>query len=176
MINEVYSMIIRQENPCDYDEVYSVVKTAFASAKHSDGTEQDLVVRLRQSTHFIPELSLVAQIDKRIAGHIMFTKAYIGETALVALAPLSVLPEFQNKGISTDLILKGHFIAQKLGYPYCVVLGSETYYPRFGYVPAEKFHIQAPFHVPSDNFMAIKLIKNASPVNGTLRYAPEFGI
>ena len=169
-------MIIRQETADDHDEVYSVIKTAFATAKRSDGNEQDLVVKLRQSTHFIPELSLVAQINSKIVGHIMFTKAYIGETTILALAPLSVLPEFQNKGIGTALILKGHAVAQKLGYPYSIVLGSETYYPRFGYIPAEKFQIQAPFSVPSANFMAIKLLQNAAPISGTLRYAPEFGI
>lgn len=169
-------MIIRQETANDHNEVYSVIKTAFAAAEHSDGNEQDLVVKLRHSTHFIPELSLVAQINSKIVGHIMFTKAYVGETAVLALAPLSVLPEFQNKGIGTNLILKGHAIAQKLGYPYSVVLGSETYYPRFGYIPAEKFQIRAPFPIPFANFMAIKLLPNDAPINGMLHYAPEFGI
>lgn len=51
---------IRQENKEDYDEIYNVVKTAFATAKHSDGNEQDLVAALRKSNNFIPELSLVA--------------------------------------------------------------------------------------------------------------------
>ena len=78
-------MIIRQETADDHKKVYSVIKTAFAAAEHSDGNEQDLVVKLRHSTHFIPELSLVAQINSKIVGHIMFTKAYVGETAVLAL-------------------------------------------------------------------------------------------
>ena len=53
-------MIIRQEQPHDYDSVYQVVKTAFATAEQSDGTEQDLVAALRNSNAFIPQLSLVA--------------------------------------------------------------------------------------------------------------------
>lgn len=57
---EVVILNIRQEQPTDYDAVYQVVKEAFADAEHTDGDEQDLVVRLRESKSFIPELSLVA--------------------------------------------------------------------------------------------------------------------
>ena len=86
-------MMIRQEEKRDCHDIYAVVKAAFESADHSDGNEQDLVNALRQSGAYIPELSLVAEIDGRIAGHIMFTKVRIGESVQLALAPLSVLPE-----------------------------------------------------------------------------------
>ena len=56
---------IRQENKNDYEEIYNVVKTAFETAEHSDGNEQDLVVALRNSDSFIPELSLVAIKDNK---------------------------------------------------------------------------------------------------------------
>lgn len=72
-------MLIRQETCKDYDEVYSLVKTSFASAEHSQGNEQDLVAALRKSDAFVPELSLVAEIDGKIAGHILFTKAKVGK-------------------------------------------------------------------------------------------------
>ena len=75
---EVFGMMIRQEEKRDYHDIYAVVKAAFESADHSDGNEQDLVNALRQSGAYIPELSLVAEIDGRIAGHIMFTKVRIG--------------------------------------------------------------------------------------------------
>ena len=61
-------MLIRQETADDYGEVYNVVKSAFASAEHSDGTEQDLVEKLRKSAGFVPELSLVAEKDGKIVG------------------------------------------------------------------------------------------------------------
>ncbi len=61
-------MVIRQENEQDYEEVYQVVKAAFESGEHSDGNEQDLVTALRGSSAFIPELSLVAEVDGRIVG------------------------------------------------------------------------------------------------------------
>lgn len=94
-----YCMFIRKETSKDYETVYSVIKSAFANAEHADGNEHDLVVALRKSEAFIPELSLVAEIDGNIAGHIMFTKAYVEDTAVLALAPLSVLPEYQKIGV-----------------------------------------------------------------------------
>ena len=91
-------MNIRQEQPTDYDVVYQIIKEAFATAEYSDGNEQDLVVSLRKSKSFIPELSLVAIEDNRIVGHILFTKAFVNQTEVLALAPLSVLPAYQNRG------------------------------------------------------------------------------
>lgn len=107
-------MIIRQEKIKDYDGVYHVVKEAFESAEHSDGNEQDLVVKLRKSESFIPELSLVAVEDDKIVGHILFTKAFVQDVEVLALAPLSVLPDYQNRGIGVSLMKEGHDIACNL--------------------------------------------------------------
>lgn len=109
-------MIVRTERQADYDSVYEVVKNAFKTAEESDGNEQDLVNALRQSNAFIPELSLVAEINGKIVGHIMFTKLQIGEHTALALAPLSVLHQYQRQGIGTCLIREGHRKAQELGY------------------------------------------------------------
>ena len=169
-------MNIRKEKMEDYNSIYAVVKAAFDNAEHADGNEQDLVDALRKSAAFIPELSLVARLDGRIAGHILFTKARIGKTTQLALAPLSVLPLFQRQGIGTVLIQEGHRIAKELGYAYSIVLGSETYYPRLGYVPASRYGIRPPFEVPDTNFMAFPLRIPAPQISGVLEYAPEFGI
>ena len=109
-------MEIRRERPADYEMIYQVIKEAFASADRSDGNEQDLVVALRKGESYIPELSLVATIDKQIVGHIMFTKALVNNTPVLALAPLSVLPAFQHKGVGTALIKEGHRFAKALRY------------------------------------------------------------
>lgn len=167
---------IRKETKQDYEEVYKIVKEAFASAEHSDGNEQDLVVSLRDSDSFIPELSLVAIKDDKIVGHILFTKIKIGEDEELTLAPLAILPEYQRQGIGKKLIERGHKIAQELGYHYCVVLGSERYYPKTGYVPANRYGIKAPFEVLNENFMAIKLNDTNQEINGIVEYAKEFGI
>ena len=167
---------IRQENKKDYDEVYKVVKTAFETAEHSDGNEQDLVVSLRKSKNFIPELSLVAIQDKKIVGYILFTKIKIGKYEELALAPLAVLPDYQKQGIGKKLIEKGHKIAKGLGFHYSVVLGSEKYYPKLDYVPASQYGIKAPFEVLDENFMAIKLNDFDKEIVGTVKYAKEFNI
>ena len=167
---------IRKETKSDYDEVYDVIKTAFETAEHSDGNEQDLVVVLRKSDNFIPDLSLVAIEDNKIVGYILFTKIKIGEYEEVSLSPLAVLPQYQRKGIGRKLIENGHKIAKELGYHYSVVLGSENYYPKFNYVPAIQYRIKAPFEVQHENFMAIKLNESDVKIEGTVEYAKEFGI
>lgn len=164
------------KSPKDYEIIYSLVKDAFDSAEHSDGNEQDLVNALRKGDAFIPELSLVAETDGKIVGHIMFTKAKVAGNTVLVLAPLSVLPEYQRKGIGTALIKEGHKIANELGYEYSVVLGSEKYYPRAGYLPADNFGIKPSFDVPNENFMACKIKEGASEIHGIIKYAEEFGI
>lgn len=167
---------IRTEQPEDYPEVYNVITKAFETAEYSDGNEGLLVNKLRTTPSFIPALSLVAVMDNHIVGHILFTKAYVGETVVLALAPLSVLPEYQNRGIGRALIIKGHETAQKLGYKYSVVLGYTEYYPKMGYVPAGRYGIKAPFAVADENFMAICFDKEPSSLNGILKYDSVFGI
>lgn len=169
-------MNIRKEQPADYSEIYSVVKKAFDSAEYKDGTEQDLVNALRKGNAYIPELSLVAEEKGKIVGYIMFTKATVGETEILALAPLAVLPKYQRKGVGTALIREGHRIGKLLGYGYSVVLGSEHFYPRAGYVPADSFGITAPFDVPCANYMVCRLQDNADGIRGVVHYAKEFGI
>lgn len=169
-------LIVRQENSNDYDEVYKVVKTAFKNAEHSDGNEQDLVVRLRNSEAFIPELSLVAVENDKIIGYILFTRIMIGKNEEVALAPLAVLPEYQRQGVGTRLIKAGHKIAKEKGYHYSVVLGSENYYHRLGYNEAVLYGIEPPFEVESKNFMAIKLNESKEKISGIVQYSKEFGI
>lgn len=169
-------MTIRKETREDYSQVYTLVKSAFASAEHSDGDEQDLVVRLRDSSSFIPELSLVAVEDGNVVGHILFTRADVDGYPVLALAPLSVLPAHQRQGIGLALIAEGHRIAKERGFDYSVVLGHPKYYPKAGYHPASQFGIKPPFDVPDENFMACKLSPAAKPLHGTIRYDAAFGL
>ncbi|MCI8342139.1 MAG: N-acetyltransferase [Firmicutes bacterium] len=169
-------MEIRQEKFDDCDEVCEVVKRAFAGAEHSDGNEHELVAALRNSGSFVPELSLVAVDKGKIVGHILFTKAHVGNETELVLAPLSVLPEHQRKGIGLALMKAGHNAAKELGYGWVIVLGHSKYYPKAGYVPASLHGIEAPFDVPDENFMAVKLCENAKKIEGVVRYDNAFGI
>ena len=114
--------------------------------------------------------------DGKIVGHILFTKITIEEAIELALAPLSVLPAYQRRGIGLALIREGHRIARQLGYDYSIVLGSPAYYPRAGYLPASLYGIEAPLEVRDENYMAFKLQDDAPQVKGMVKYDPAFGI
>jgi predicted N-acetyltransferase YhbS len=169
------NIFIRQEQEKDIDAVYQVVKTAFETMELASGDEQDLVNRLRESNAFIPELSLVAEQDGKIIGHILFTRMKIGEHVSLALAPVAVLPDCQGQGVGNKLILEGHRIAKELGYRSVIVVGHPRYYPRFGYRPASRWMIAAPFKVPDEAFMAFELADaGLEGVSGEIEYAKEF--
>lgn len=172
-------MIIRQENHNDYKAVFNLIEEAFKTEVFSDHKEQFLVERLRKSDAFIPELSLVAEIDNTIVGHILVTKLKIKSEAntynSLALAPVSVLPKFQGQGIGAKLILEAHKKAKELGHTSIVLLGHEHYYPKFGYKQAHTFGITLPFEVPKENCMAIELVENGlKGVHGIVEYPKEF--
>lgn len=169
-------MIIKKERREDYREIYDLVREAFLMAPHRDGNEEDLVASLRKGEAYIPDLSLVAEEKGDLLGFIMFTKAYLGETPVLALAPLAVLPSFQGQGLGLSLINEGHRRARDLGFSYSLVLGDDRYYSKAGYLPAKEFGIEAPFAVPENNFMAKRLDDEAPMVEGVLKYAEEFGI
>ena len=133
-------LLIRQEEEQDYAVVRELIKSAFEAIDFSDRKEQELVQRLRNSLAFIPSLSLVGELDKRVVGHILLTKIQIinnGKiTESLALAPISILPAYQGRGIGGELIKRSHEVAVQLGYKSIALLGHADYYPRFGYVRA----------------------------------------
>lgn len=173
------NIIVRQETEQDYKITENIVKNAFENAEHSDNKEHVLVARLRKSDVFIPELSLIAENNSEILGHIMLTKLSINNNTnkygSLALAPVSVLPEYQNKGIGSRLIAESIKIAKKLGYKSIIVLGHEKYYPKFGFRPASKWGIKPPFEVKEEAFMALELEDySLFGVSGNVEYSKEF--
>lgn len=169
-------VIIRQETYGDRGEVNGLIEEAFAGGEYSDGNEHNLVVALRNSEAFIPELSLVAEEGGKILGHILFTKVEIDREVALALAPLSVLPARQREGIGLALMKAGHEVAKDLGYGLSIVLGSRHYYPKGGYVQAAQYRIKAPFDVPEENYMALQLGEDTRRVDGLVQYDEAFAI
>lgn len=165
---------IRKEQPADYAAVYELVKQAFEHAEHTDHNEHNLVNRLRQSPFYLPELALVAETGGIIVGHIMFTETRVGDSRQLLLAPLSVLPEYQNCGIGSTLIKEGHRKAKKLGYEYCFLVGHAGYYPRFGYVRASALGVTCSLEFPDENFMVCDLQNQNIQLNASLTIAQEF--
>lgn len=169
-------MNIRKECPMDYVEIHHVVSVAFEKAEHSDGTESELVDRLRNSEAYIPELALVAEAGGNIIGYIMLTLVQIGSKEALAVGPLAVLPAYQRSGIGSALIHAGHEKAKNMGYVLCVLVGHADYYPRFGYQPASTFGIHTHLDVPDDIFMAYQLQGNHARMDGMLHYPNAWGL
>jgi predicted N-acetyltransferase YhbS len=168
-------MIIRREKKEDFNSINEVNEQAF---KQKD--ESELIKRIRASKNFIPDLSLVAEVNGKIIGHILFSKIKIigvKEYESLALAPMAVLPEFQNKGIGRKLIKEGLKKARELGFNSVIVVGHHDYYPRFGFERASKWNIKCPFEVPNEAFLAIELKDGAlTEKSGIVEYPKEFGI
>lgn len=138
-----------------------------------------MVERLRKSDGFIPELSLVAEVNQKIVGYILLTKIIIEtnteSVTSLALAPVAVLPAFQKKGIGGRLIVEAHRIAKESGYKSVILLGHEKYYPKFGYRPLRHHDLSLPFEVPEENCMAIELVPDAlKNKKGKVIYPKEF--
>ncbi|KAA0127056.1 N-acetyltransferase [Chryseobacterium sp. SN22] len=176
---------LRPEQPQDYEKVFHLIEEAFRNSAESNHQEQFLVERLRKSPDFIPELSIVAEFTDddtgrvELAGHILFTKVTV-ENGLqtfssLTLAPVSVKPAYQGRGIGGHLIAFGHMIAEEMGYESVVLAGHADYYLKFGYRNAADFGITFPFDVPGENAMATELKKNALKYKkGRVKYPVEF--
>lgn len=150
-------MNIRCEASSDYLKIAEVITDAFGQPN-----EAKLVEAIRNSENYIPELSLVAEIENNIVGHILFSYIHLvnKETYLVlALAPVTVSPQFQNQGIGTALVQYGIEKADELGEALVIVLGHPSFYSRFGFVQSTYYGIKSPFEVPAEAFM-VKPLKN----------------
>jgi len=164
-------MLIRSENSTDYDQVFKLNSYAF---ERKD--EAILIDKIRQSDSFVPQLSLVAESDNSIVGHILFTKVKINNEELLALAPMAVIPGKQKDGISKLLIENGISIAKDLGFRAVLVLGHPDYYKKFGFTTASDYGIKAPWaNIPDDAFMAIELFDGAlNNISGVVDYGEIF--
>ena len=175
------NITIRKEIPKDHNWVIELTAKAFETMPFSEGDEDKLVARLRNAPGFIPELSLVAELDGLIVGHILFTPLVIDngqqQFESLVLGPVSVLPEFQKQGIGGKLIRAGHQKAVELGFRSVILIGHPEYYPRFGYKPASTWGIKTHYELPSDDvFMAVELTDGAlKNVSGMVIFPPEFG-
>lgn len=164
-------MNIRPESQSDIDAVFAVNTSAFETP-----AEASLVDALREQAN--PVISLVAEDNGEIIGHIMFSPVSLTnhpETKILGLAPMAVVPDWQNKGVGSELVRAGLRECQQMGFDAVVVLGHPTYYPRFGFVPAVKFGITSEYDVPDDVFMVLELEPDGlSKSDGTIKYHDAF--
>ncbi len=164
--------MVRAETIEDGDAVRRVNELAFGRSN-----EADLVDLLRQNAH--PHISLVAIVDEQVVGHIFFSpvsvESEVGVFTAMGLAPMAVLPEYQNQGIGTLLVTEGLRGSRQLGHDIVVVLGHPKYYPRFGFTPAGSKGLRCEYDVPDEVFMVVELAQGAlAGRQGLVRYHPDF--
>lgn len=162
---------IRAETPKDGTGVRAVNLAAFP-----DTAEADLVDDLRIQAQ--PIISWLAEVDNKVVGHIMFSPVSLSgrtDLKLMGLAPLSVLPEYQSRGVGSALVNAGLKICKELGYGAVVVLGSPSYYQRFGFISAKTYQISCEFEVQEGAFRVCEL-QDAylASKSGVIRYHAAF--
>ena len=163
---------IRPEQPEDFDAIAHVHAEAFGS-----NDEASLVERIRASDRYIPELTLVAEQDGLIVGHVMLSYAdVIGKDTfkILLLAPMAVLPNMQNRAIGSSLMRRAVAIADDHREPLINLLGHPAFYPHFGFKRASLYGIEPPFAFPDEAFMVLRLGTYQSHLRGKLRYPPAF--
>jgi putative acetyltransferase len=165
----VAAVLIRRERPGDADAIHTVHLGAFDTA-----LEAGLVRALRADRGWIAELSLVAEADGRLVGHVVCTRGHIAGRPALGLGPLGVLPERQRGGVGSALMHAVLGAADALGEPVIVLLGHTDYYPRFGFKPAARYGIEPPDPAWGDHFQARPLTAYTPGLRGAFRYATPF--
>lgn len=139
-------LILRPETAADYRASEELTRAAFWDIHVPGCTEHYILHTMRTHPDFIPELDYVAEADGRLVGQIAYTRATVmspdGASRPVAcFGPISVLPEYQGRGVGGALIRRTLELAKGLGYPGVVILGDPRYYHRHGFRSAEKWDI-----------------------------------
>jgi putative acetyltransferase len=164
-------MLIRAEEVGDWAAVHAVNASAFETP-----AEARLVDALR--TQAQPVVSLVAELDGAIVGHIMFSPVSLlghPELKIMGLGPMAVAPEHQRKGIGSALVRAGLERCKQLGFGAVVVVGHPEYYPSFGFVPSTRLGIGCEYAVPEEAFMVVELQTGfLSGVSGKIKYHAAF--
>lgn len=164
-------MTIRREEAHDIDVTRIVNQQAFGQPE-----EAAIVDALRGLDAAI---SLVAEIEHQVVGHILFTPVQIDGAdpglSAMGLAPMAVRPEFQRRGIGSALVKAGLDACRAAGHHLVVVLGHPGFYPRFGFVAARPHGLSCEYQAPPEAFMVLELRSGSlARARGLVRYRREF--
>jgi len=169
------SLEIRLEEPDDRDVVLEVERLAFGSDE-----EPAIVETIRGEEG---SFAMVAVEDEEVVGHVQFSRAWVGDTAVVALGPIGVHPRCQGRGIGSALIQAGCAEAEARGERAVILIGSPEFYPRFGFEPALRHGLRNPFAgigegdfvIAEEDFMLRDLSGEPTQLSGAVRWHRAFG-
>ena len=164
------SVVVRPEASSDRQAIKNVVRLAFGC-----DDEARLVDALRDGGYV--KLSLVAAVGGAVVGHILFSDLAIVSAnrtiPALALAPMAVVPDFQRKGIGSELVRLGLAACREHGHRIVIVLGHSLFYPRFGFSAELARRLDSPYS--GENFMAVELVEGAlQGISGKVQYPPPF--
>jgi putative acetyltransferase len=164
---------IRPEAAADGASIRLVNRAAFGT-----NAEADLVDALRSGGHV--EVSLVAEVDGRMVGHILFSRVSIvtdsGTVDALSLAPMAVMPGHQRQGIGTRLVEAGLDACREQGHRIVLVLGHPEFYRRFGFSSALARNLESPFG-SGEAWMALELVRGTlAGIRGRVEYPAPFRV
>jgi putative acetyltransferase len=164
-------MRVRPETEADRAAVRAVNEAAFETS-----AEAGVVEALRDGG--VSLVSLVAETDGGVIGHILFSPVSLSDHAdlnLMGLGPMAVVPDRQRKGVGAALVRQGLMCCKDLGARAVVVVGHPEYYPRFGFAPASRYALRCEYDVPDNVFMVAELEAGAlNGASGVVRYHHAF--
>ncbi len=163
-------MKIRSEKESDINHITEIHNKAFGGAD-----EAKIVNNLRKDKRLI--ISLVCELDGKIVGHIAYSPIYDNTDFVgLGLAPVAVLPDYQNQGIGSKLIRQGNRTALAKGYKRIFVLGDSEYYCRFGFKLAREYNYYSKFDPDGNHFMVMGEELEKEPEKKSVSYCEEFNI
>jgi putative acetyltransferase len=166
----VADLIIRPETGKDHAGIAEVTAAAFGNQR-----EARIVDAIRRSDRFVTELSLVAELEGVVVGHVILSYVDLGESSrrVLELGPMSVQPERQRNGIGSALVEEALRRADGRGEPLVLVLGHPSYYPRFGFRPGSEVGLFPPDpRIRDEAFMAIALRAYDPTLQGPVVFPP----
>src|ERR1700760_521058 len=175
-------MLIRRQTPADASAIRAVVAAAFtlpgrpgAAPPGAAPPEAALVDELRAGPAWLPPLSLVACAPGGdVIGHVLCSRGDLDGQPALGLAPLSVHPGHQRRGVGSALMHAVLGAADALGEPLAALLGDPAYYARFGFAPARGYRIRPPVPGWEPHFQVRALTAYRASLTGTFRYAEAF--
>jgi putative acetyltransferase len=176
----VTTVRLRPEGPADHPDIRRLVAQAFARSDGGSPPEVRLVEALRGSDAWLPELSMVAEVDGEVVGYALLSRVWVqpGRIPALALGPVAVLPGRQRRGYGRDVVQAALDAAAELGERLVVVLGNPAYYRRFGFIPAARFGLTGPWSGLGDPWQVLVLpsVDGSRPVvpSGEVAYPPPW--
>ncbi len=169
----MHAITVRPETSEDARAIDVVHISAFGGE-----AEAHLISALRASGSYNRELSLVAELNGRIVGHVLLTRVPLrkdGEEKIVlALGPMSVVPSQSHRGIGSELIKASVELAREKGYGAIIVVGHPEYYRRFGFLPAKDIKVTCNLPAPADALTGMEIVEANLAGGGHVEYPEPF--